>query len=237
MGDVETLEDELSQLLSSRASSSVSASLATYSTSHTPVRAKMNPEIHRVPSQVELTAPIDVQDEDVLSKVKQDLLSLGNMFANQGTAFRERATTLASINYLAANVPSSVLEHLGREVRHFSAEVNIAKSDLAPILETQECETGDPQRCGRPSLYSADSSDALISSLPYVAPSLGAVLFCKILRPVDEFRFSQFPFAVDIAGFTAMSADHGPETVTKLTSKFPQRVPTMFYYLLGCISR
>lgn len=173
-GDVETLEDELQRFLERRPAA------------RPPLLSNEHISPHEVDgssvsNSAATEAPIEISDVESLTRLKSDLLNLGNIFASsQGQQFRERAKTLTSISYLAANVPSSVLDHLGREVRHFEMKSRFEDSmtsfhfpENAPSASEGQCK----RKSKRSSFYSFDSPNDTISSLPYVAPFDAAVIF------------------------------------------------------------
>jgi hypothetical protein len=152
---------------------------------------------------------LDTDDEGTMASIRDDLLTLaGTLLASRkGDAFRERALVLASINYLARNVPCCVLDHLGREVRQAdhrslfvpdqpSTPTTMASCDSSSSSASvsSSCPTDggwnlmdddDSRFTGYRTLTRIQSLDAqtkgVILDLPFVAPFQGVVLFGKPL--------------------------------------------------------
>jgi len=126
--------------------------------------------------------PIDVNNEDIVSKVKEDLLNFGKEFKRRGDSIRERAVILASINYLATNVPSCVLEHLGREIQNFPSGSQTPVRDALARSKSLDCSRSLRRGLVKKnsSSYSLDCNNG-IQSLPYAAPFQAVILFSKSL--------------------------------------------------------
>jgi class 3 adenylate cyclase len=77
----------------------------------------------------EMTNPLD--GLAMLQSIRSDLEKVGRMIVsnNQGEKFLRRAHILASINLLATNIPSCVLDHLGQEIRE-GLKAKIEKKDV-----------------------------------------------------------------------------------------------------------
>jgi hypothetical protein len=138
-------------------------------------------------------------DERTIASIREDLLKIGCavLTSRKGDAFRERAVVLASINYLARNVPCCVLDHLGREVRqaesrslfqdqstpstasYSSSSMSSGSSDdwdeSCYLLEESKSHCRSLTR-----IQSLGSREGLILDLPYVAPFQGVALFGKL---------------------------------------------------------
>jgi hypothetical protein len=140
---------------------------------------------------------IDTDDEGMMASIREDLLMLGTLLASRkGDAFRERALVLASINYLARNVPCCVLDHLGREVRqaehrslfqdqHTPSTASCCSSSSMSSSPTDGWNMidDDSKITGYRTLTRIQSLDAqtegMILDLPFVAPFQGVVLLGK----------------------------------------------------------
>jgi hypothetical protein len=151
---------------------------------------------------------LDTDDEGTMASIREDLLTLaGTLLASRkGDAFRERALVLASINYLARNVPCCVLDHLGREVRQADHRSLFPDQPSTPTTMANSCDSSssasmssscptdggwnlmdddDSRFTGYRTLTRIQSLDAqtkgVILDLPFVAPFQGVVLFGKPL--------------------------------------------------------
>ena len=71
-----------------------------------------------------MAPPTEGLDLNMLMNFRSELEKVGNMIVNQkqGKEFLKRAHILASINMLAANVPTCVVDHLGQEIQDTIAQ-------------------------------------------------------------------------------------------------------------------
>jgi hypothetical protein len=145
---------------------------------------------------------VDADDDELtMAYVREELLKLGNTIirSRKGDAFRERALVLASINYLARNVPCCVLDHLGREVRQAenrslfqrqetpsTASCSDSSSRTSESTWDNSCYVIDEDNVSNcrtlTKIQSLDTQQGVILDLPYVAPFQGVVLFGKLKR-------------------------------------------------------
>lgn len=140
---------------------------------------------------------IDSDNGRTMASIREDLLKLGSaiLSSRKGDALRERALVLASINYLASNVPCCVLDHLGREVRQ-AENRSVLQDQSTPSTASYSsssitsgstddwdnscCFIDEDTKSEHRSLtkfHSLDSEEGVILDLPYVAPFQGVVLF------------------------------------------------------------
>lgn len=143
--------------------------------------------------------------------IRKDLEKVGRMITakKDGEKFLQRAHILASINWLAANVPACVLDHLGQEIRRSinkkdKAEVNtidIANDDASEVSDLgdndyifqrkkQQALTATPPRTKMRRRFSflpgEEVQDKLGGDqLPYVSNFQGTLMFGEL--SVDSF--------------------------------------------------
>ena len=72
--------------------------------------------------------------------IRKDLEKVGRMITakKDGEKFLQRAHILASINWLAANVPACVLDHLGQEIRRAIDQKEKEKKEEVDTIDTNE---------------------------------------------------------------------------------------------------
>jgi hypothetical protein len=167
------------------------------------------------PQSTEAPIPKEGLDLAFLKGIKADLEKVGRMIVEKnGEKFLQRAQVLASINYLAANVPSCVIQHLGQEINEKVQKKNPKsprnKSTFS-VLSMPKGSTSDSGDCGLP--YVSVFECALL-----FGTSISSQFQCK-LKKYASYLTIYFLLVVDISGFTKLSTMMNPESLSKVISK------------------
>ena len=165
----------------------------------------------------------------MLQSIRADLEKVGRMIVSKkdGQQFLKRAQILASINWLATNVPTCVLDHLGKEIRDILDPAGKYKSlrvlnqkiesDLLIVLdedsETSELSCENIEECKEKYDQFALKNDS--SPLRTAKPSFSSDVF---LSPSVSFVNAQPPTSKTSIGSHSSANTHREENIPYISS-------------------